>query len=222
MIAAVDKAYLHIREGIIRGQYAPGAHLSAQDLAAASGLSRTPVREAMRRLHAEGLIEIIPNRGAFVTRIDEQEIRNIYDLRIVLEGYAAATAARNITHAQLVELQTVADDMCDLVCANPPTLAEDLSEANNHFHKLIVTASHNGRLQSTLATIVEMPLVLRTFRHYDKDAVRRSTDQHLEIVSALKARDSEWARSVMTSHILSAQHTLLTGTGGEPGEEVGG
>ena len=70
MAAAVERAYLAIREGIVSGAYAPGRHLTAQELASATSVSRTPVREAMRRLHAEGLIRFIPNRGAFVRQLD--------------------------------------------------------------------------------------------------------------------------------------------------------
>jgi DNA-binding GntR family transcriptional regulator len=209
MAAAVDKAYLTIREGIVRGRFSPGSHLTAHDLAAACGLSRTPVREAMRRLHAEGLIEFIPHRGAFVTRIDESEINNIYDLRVALESYAAEAAARNITSSQLEELRSLATQMRDLIEERPSEFTETLAEMNNRFHKQVVVASHNSRLQSALSSIVEMPLVLRTFRGRNLDQLRRSNDQHLELVSALAQRDCAWARSVMTSHILSAQHMLL-------------
>jgi DNA-binding GntR family transcriptional regulator len=217
MAAAVDKAYQTIRDGIVRGKFAPGAHLTAQDLGEASGLSRTPVREAMRRLHAEGLIEFIPHRGAFVTRVDEQEITNIYELRVALESYAAAKAARNVTSEELKRLSTLATRMRNLVELNSSSLAEDLSELNNEFHKLIVIATHNVRLQSALASIVEMPLVLRTFRRYQLSELVRSTNQHIELVSALSEHDSEWARCVMTSHILSAQHTLLRSVKAEVG-----
>jgi DNA-binding GntR family transcriptional regulator len=209
MAAAVDKAYLAIRQGIITGDHAPGAHLTAQDLAAANGLSRTPVREAMRRLHAEGLIEFIAHRGAYVTRIDEAEITNIYDLRVMLESYAAASAAQRITAPQLSELRALADEMQDLVGEKSETPIERISEINNSFHKLVVQASHNSRLQSTLSSIVEMPLVLRTFRRYTIEQLTRSANQHSELVTALSSRDADWARSVMTSHILSARHTLL-------------
>ncbi len=209
MATSVDKAYIAIRDGIVRGEFAPGSHLTAQDLAAASGLSRTPVREAMRRLHAEGLIEFIPHRGAFVTRVDEDEIHNIYELRVTLEGYAAAAAARHVTLEQLDELQTLAVEMREIVEQRSEAAIELLAEKNNRFHKLIVVASHNSRLHAALASIVEMPLVLRTFRRYDFNALRRSASQHLELVAALGAHDSDWARSVMASHILSAQHVLL-------------
>lgn len=209
MATSVDKAYVAIRDGILRGEFAPGSHLTAQDLAAASGLSRTPVREAMRRLHAEGLIEFIPHRGAFVPLADENEIHNIYDLRVTLESYAAAAAARHATPAQLEDLNRLANEMRDLVESRSQSAIEDIAEKNNRFHKLIVTASHNSRLHAALAPIVEMPLVLRTFRRYKFNALQRSANQHFEIVAAIAAHDADWARSVMVSHILSAQHTLL-------------
>jgi DNA-binding GntR family transcriptional regulator len=209
MAAAVDKAYLEIRQGIIRGRYLPGSHLTAEDLAKNSGLSRTPVREAMRRLHAEGLIVVIPYRGAFVTRIEENEIRNIYDLRVVLESYAAEAAAERRTPEQLEKLKALADSMCALVANDAGSHLEEIADLNNEFHKLIVAASHNSRLSTALTSVMEVPLALRTFRRYDNAELKRSAFQHLEIVSALEAGDPAWAKSVMTSHILSAANTLL-------------
>ena len=219
MAAAVDKAYLAIREGIIRGQFLPGSHLTAEDLAKNSGLSRTPVREAMRRLHAEGLIEFIPHRGAFVTRVDDSEIRNIYELRVVLESYAAEAAALRRTQEQLDRLKELADRMHTLVAYDASMHLEEIADVNNAFHKLIVSASHNARLASALSSVMEMPLVLRTFRRYSNDELQRSSHQHLEIVAALDAGDSAWARSVMTSHILSASHTLLKVNGMQDGAD---
>lgn len=210
MAAAVDKAYETIRDGIVRGTYPQGSHITAQSLAAASGLSRTPVREAMRRLHAEGLIKFIANRGAFVSSWSESEVHQIYELRILLEGFAAAAAARNVTEAQLVELRRLAEEMAAIVDSSGPEAIDEVAARNNAFHKLIVQASGNARLQELLSSIVEVPLVLSTFRRYSMPQLRRSMSQHLELVTALEARDPDWARSVMASHILSARHTLLT------------
>jgi DNA-binding GntR family transcriptional regulator len=214
MAQAVDKAYEAIREGIVRGVYPQGAHLTAQALAAASGLSRTPVREAMRRLHAEGLIKFIAHRGAFVSSWSEDEILEIYQLRLLLEGFAAETAARHATAAQLAELRGLAEEMAALVETGGPELVDAIAARNNRFHKLIVQASGNARLQDLLGSIVEVPLVLSTFRRYSQNEMRRSMGQHLELVAALEARDGAWARSVMASHILSAQHTLLASIAG--------
>jgi len=209
MAAAVEKAYQAIREGIVSGAYPPGSHLTAQDLAAASGLSRTPVREAMRRLHTEGLISFIPHRGAFVAQMEQRDIQKIYDLRLVLEGFAAEAAATEATDAQISELDRLAAEMADAVEQGGEKWVEQITRINNSFHKLIVTAAANPRLEVALASIVEVPLVLRTFRRYSLDDMRRSTAQHKELVQAIRARDGAWARSVMTSHIHAARTALL-------------
>jgi DNA-binding GntR family transcriptional regulator len=219
MAAAVERAYRTIRDGIVSGAYRPGAHLTAQGLAAASGISRTPVREAMRRLHSEGLIRFIPNRGAFVTHLDERDIFKIYDLRVVLEGYAAEAAAKEGADAQIEDLEALAHEMAGAI-ELPAALAIDrVAQLNNQFHKLIVTAAANPRLETALASIVEMPLVLRTFRRYSQEELRRSMNQHLELVEALRARDGLWARSVMSSHILAGRNTLLRSLAPSDGEE---
>ena len=209
MAAAVERAYLRIREGIISGVYAPGAHLTAQGLAAASGISRTPVREAMRRLHAEGLIRFIPNRGAFVTHFDESDVVKIYDLRVALEGYAAETAAKEASPAQIEALETLARNMAAAGDPSSPAVIDHVAKLNSAFHKLIVTAAASPRLEAALAAIVEVPLVLRTFRRYSPEEFRRSLGQHLELVEAVRAREGFWARSVMASHILAGRNALL-------------
>jgi DNA-binding GntR family transcriptional regulator len=209
MAAAVERAYLTIRDGIVSGAYRPGAHLTAQGLAAASGISRTPVREAMRRLHAEGLIRFIPNRGAFVTSLDERDILKIYDLRVALEGYAAETAAKEASEAQIDGLEALARAMAAAIDPSSPSGIDQVAQINNEFHKLIVTAADSSRLEAALASIVEVPLVLRTFRRYSQNELNRSMNQHLELVEALRARDGLWARSVISAHILSGRNALL-------------
>ena len=212
MATAVERAYIAIREGIARGAYKAGDHLTANDLAAAIGMSRTPVREAMRRLHAEGLIQFIPNRGAFVSRLDEAEVEKIYRLRVLLEGHAAEAAAMNATAEQTEELSALAEHIHALVWGDSAPDLEKVSELNNQFHKLIVQAADSSRLETALAAIIEMPLVLRTFQRYDLEELRRSAQQHLDLVTAIRVRDPQWALSVMTGHILSAQHALLRST----------
>jgi DNA-binding GntR family transcriptional regulator len=209
MAEAVEKAYRAIREGILKGVYAPGSHIRAQDLAAATGVSRTPVREAMRRLHAEGMIEIISNRGAFVCSWSERDIIQIYDLRVLLEGYAAESAAANSTAAQKAELRALAEEMAALVEQHPPP-HERIADINHLFHRKLLAASGNARMEDLLATIMELPLALRTFRHYSLNDLRRSASQHLDIVRALEAGDGAWSRSLMATHILAGRHTLVS------------
>ena len=208
MAKAVDSAYRAIREGILAGSFGQGSHITARQLAEATGLSRTPVREAMRRLDAEGLISLIPNRGAFVASWTEQEIEQIYELRVLLESFAAQVAAERIGDEQRAELRALADEMSRLVDAQPVDV-EAIAEVNDRFHKGVLDACGNPRLRDLLGTITEVPLQLSTFRRYSLEELRRSAAQHNELVSALEVGDPDWARSVMTAHIRSARHTLL-------------
>lgn len=208
MAKAVDSAYRAIREGILAGTFAQGSHITARQLAEATGLSRTPVREAMRGLEAEGLITLIPNRGAFVARWTEKEIKQIYELRVLLESFAAQVAAERITDEQRDELQELAAEMGRLVEQRPVDI-EAVAEVNDRFHKGVLEACGNPRLRDLLGTITELPLQLSTFRRYSVEELRRSAMQHAELVSALMVRDGDWARGVMTAHIRSARHTLL-------------
>jgi DNA-binding GntR family transcriptional regulator len=163
----------------------------------------------MRRLHSEGLIRFIPNRGAFVAHLDERDVVKIYDLRVVLEGYAAETAAVEASAAQIDDLEALARTMEVAADSSSAFDADRIARLNDEFHKLIVVAAANPRLEAALASIVEVPLVLRTFRRYSADELRRSVNQHLELVEAVRARDGLWARSVMTSHILAGRNALL-------------
>jgi DNA-binding GntR family transcriptional regulator len=127
----------------------------------------------------------------------------------VLEGFAAEAAATEATDAQISELERLATEMADAVEQGGDKWVEQITRINNSFHKLIVTAAANPRLEVALASIVEVPLVLRTFRRYSLDDMRRSSAQHKELVAAIRARDGAWARSVMTSHIHAARTALL-------------
>ncbi|MEQ9452460.1 MAG: GntR family transcriptional regulator [Pseudomonadales bacterium] len=208
MAKAVDKAYQLIRDGIMTGRYKQGAHITAQELAEDSGLSRTPVREAMRRLHSEGVIQIIPNRGAFVASWGEEDIGQYFELATVLESFAAELAASRITDKELVELSQLVDEMNRLVELSPPRM-DEIHQVNDQFHKKIMAASGNSRLEHYLQSMIEAQLVLGTLREYSPEELKRSALQHGELVAALEARDATWARSVMTTHLLSARHAFM-------------
>lgn len=211
MSKSVENAYRAIRDGIIDGTYPQGSHLTAQQLAEANGLSRTPVREAMRRLDAEGLISLIPNRGAFVSRWTRTEIEQIYELRVLLEAFAAKVAAERATDEQVETLRALAEEMT--VQTKSPELDHgEIAEVNADFHRAVLDACGNNRLRELLGSLTEMPLVLSTFRNYTRAELQRSAGQHRELVDAIAARDSAWANAVMTAHIRSARHTLVRGT----------
>lgn len=212
MSQAADRAYAALRAGILDGRYGPGARLGEIEVAAELGLSRTPVREALRRLGSEGLVESLPNRGARVRSWSADDLDESYEVRAVLEGLGARRAASRVSAEQLERLGELAGEM---VRADPslghraPGDFADLAALNAEFHALILGASGSGRLGAALATVVQLPLVLRTYQRYTPEALARSHAHHHEIVDALRAADGSWAESVMRSHVLAARAVLL-------------
>ncbi len=204
--AASDHAYRLIREEILSGRRAGGSWLREGDLADSIGVSRTPVREALRRLTAEGLVRYERNRGVQVQDWSAADLDEIFSLRSVLEPWGCRLAAG----AGLVDLEALdalAHEM-DAVVAGPQPDLGRLTELNNRFHREILEGSGNSRLPALIASIVRVPLVWRTFSHYSPEALARSLAHHHELVAALAAGDPDWAESVMRSHVRAAWTSL--------------
>lgn len=203
---AAERAYLAIRGQILSGDRAAGAWLREDDLAAAIGVSRTPVREALRRLAAEGLVTHERNRGVRVQSWSAPDLEEIYALRTVLEPWGSAlAAARGVVDTD--ELEQLAARMDRAAASDPADLVE-ITRLNNRFHRRILEGSGNTRLVSLVASIVEVPLVSHTFSLYSPETLRRSLAHHHEIALALRAGDPAWAESVMRSHVRSAWASL--------------
>lgn len=217
MAAAVDRAYVEIKSGILAGRYAGGMHIAAADLAEALGVSRTPVREAMRRLHAEGLVNFLANRGAYVATWDQSDVDDVFDLRAVLESHAARLATRNASSEQLDLLEQLSHLMDRAATDRPKGYLEIIADHNNRFHELIRIASGSRRLRTLLPSVIEMPLVMQTFNRYGDEDLRRSMAHHAELVVAMRTRDEGWAASVMRCHITAA-HQVFKSYGRRVGE----
>ena len=209
MVRATDEAYSALRAAILSGEVAPGDRLGEVELAEQLGVSRTPVREALRRLAADGLVEVLPNRGARVAQWTTEDLEEIYDLRAMLESHGAARAAERIDPADLPELHRLCTEMEACAERGRKRDLDRLAELNAELHRRVVDAAASPRLATLIAAVVQVPLVMRTFQRYDADALRRSLGHHRELVAALAAQDGEWARSVMRSHVLAAKAVLL-------------
>jgi DNA-binding GntR family transcriptional regulator len=207
-LRAVDRAYEAVRSGIITGRYLAGARLTEQDIATTVGVSRTPVREALRRLDAEGLVEFTPNLGAVVTTWDESDSDEIFDLRAMLESYGARRATVRATDEQIAELRRLAEFQYRESTERKAGHLERIGELNSRFHRCMQEAAASPRLIRALAGLIEAPLMMRTFQKYTLEDLQRSAQHHLEIVRALEARDAEWAASVMFSHVHAARGAL--------------
>jgi DNA-binding GntR family transcriptional regulator len=218
MIMARHLAYETIRDRILNGTFAVDDHLVEADLAAQLDVSRTPVREALRRLASEGLVTFQPNRGARVAGWSDAELAEIFELRALLESYGARLAAARATDEDLDRMRELAARMEDLVAADPGQ--EDFHQvalANNAFHLAVLRAAGNERLVGILTSLVHVPLVQRTFAGYSPAAIQRSLAHHRECIDALARRDGLWAESVMRAHILAARPLAATGAGAGAG-----
>jgi DNA-binding GntR family transcriptional regulator len=208
MAGAVEKAYTAVRERIVRGAYPPSARITEQEISDAAGVSRTPAREALRRLQAEGFVRVVPNQGAIVTEWTEGDIEDIFELRAMLESYGAARAAQRITEAGVAELKRLAMEQHRESVRRSRGYLHRIGAINSEFHRALHRFAASPRLTTALNSLIEAPLMLQTFSSYRPEDLMRSASHHLEIVNALEARDGPWAAAVMRSHILAARVAL--------------
>ena len=215
MADAVERAYQMIRDSIIAGRYESGQHLRSEELAVVVGVSRTPVREALRRLHSEGLVDFRANYGAYVTGWTLDDLDEVFGLRTVLESYAAELAATALLPEQITEIEARAEETYRHAVEQGPGFRDRIALANNALHAIIIGAAASRRLSAMISGVMEMPLVMRTLSYYSDEALLRSAGHHRELVSAFRARDPRWAASVMRSHLLAAHHVMRDAVGRE-------
>jgi DNA-binding GntR family transcriptional regulator len=197
-----------IQRAIITGALAPGERLAAEALAHRFGTSRTPVREALLSLEAEGLVEIAPHKGAVVRPFDAAGLVELYELRAVIEPYAAARAAERIGRDGLAALE----ENCRLAdaCGGADARAVQKQIAlNEEFHKLVVDAAESARLEVAMRAVAGIPRVFRTVFWRDEAQRTQSLFCHHELVRALRARQAGLAEAVMRMHVLGAKEFLI-------------
>lgn len=207
MSTASHRAYEEIRRRIFAEEYPAGLRLREDELSAAIGVSRTPVREALRRLDAEGIVVNMPNRGAHVASWTDAELEDIFEIRTLLESYAARRAATRMTDDDLDKLDRLTDEM-DACLDKLPDEEQyaRITQLNTEFHQHLILSAGSPLLVSLTTSTVQMPLMHRTFLRYSRRALERSFDHHRELVEACRAKDPTWAESIMRSHILAARH----------------
>lgn len=217
MSKASDHAYARIRAGITGGEWGPGTPLREAELAVLCGVSRTPVREALRRLEAEFLVRRSDGARSYVADWSADDVADLFELRAILEGHAAARAAARITPAELRELDGVNRDLGQAIAAGDP---EGFLAANRRFHATVLGAARSPRLAQILGALVEQPVVRRTARHYGRDEFARSHAEHAALIDAFRARDAQWAESLMTGHVRRAFHAFSTASDGRGGNDL--
>ena len=200
-----DVAAEVIRRAIIDGRLGPGARLKEEELARELGISRTPVREALHLLQTEGLVDAAPNRGATVRVHDAEGLEDLYQLRALLEGYAARRAAARVSDDVVAQLWA----SCDRFDARTDGDVRSLVEENHFFHNTILEAAGSARVAEMVPKVIVLPLVYRSYIWYSPEQRRISGHYHRQITKAFGARDAERAELVMKEHIFEARDVLV-------------
>ncbi len=211
MSNATERAYLYVRQQILSGHFPAGSHLKEEHIAEEANVSRTPVREALRRLATEHMVEFVTNQGAFVISWDDEDVESIFEIRILLEGYSAYRAATRIDEEAITEMETCANEIEKLCESHNKENHRKTIEFNHRLHSIIVEASGSEHLRRLLASLVEVPMLLKTIDRYSDDDVERSNNHHRELIQAFRARDAEWARNIMEAHLRSAHRIYVSG-----------
>lgn len=198
-----------IRALVVTREFGPGDRLGEADLAARLDVSRTPVREALRQLAADGLVEHVPNKGARVVELSDHELEHVFELRARVEGTAASHAATGATVDELDRLEELAARIGAHALPGPDQDLDRVYGCNADFHLLLADASRSTVVAASVRQLFHTAATVRTYQGFDEASVRRSVAHHLEIVAALRARDGEWARATMHSHLFNARAALL-------------
>ena len=199
------QVYKILRDEICAGEYAPGSWLQEVDLAAHLGVSRSPVREALRQLVADGLVVEVPNRGVFVKEFTEKDIDEIFDMRIMLESYGIRHSRENMTSAKLNNFLEVQQKLEDSFRAGD---IEEYTRQDSRLHTMIVDIGGNSLVNSTYERVDSMNRQFRILSLTSKKRFDESLDEHREVVHAIIVGDVERAIAVNARHLGLARDTI--------------
>lgn len=201
-----DVVFNTLRQAILKGELEPGERLMEIQLAQKLGVSRTPIREAIRKLELEGLVIMIPRKGAEVARITEKDMRDVLEVRGTLEELAVLLACKNMTDDIIQELR-MANKMFESAIVSKDVVK--IVDADVNFHDLIYKATDNQRLMQIISNLSEQ--MYRYRLEYIKDARSHSIliSEHADIINRLKNKDVEGAKSVMNQHIYNQEKGIM-------------
>ncbi len=203
-----DDVYRQLRADIISGLLAPGQHLVEDAIGSQFAVSRTPIRNAIKRLEADGLVAVESGRGAFVGSWTSQDAAEVLSIRGMLEPYAAALAAQRRTSEEIDQLVSICKKMETVEFARREGFRERLTHLNTDFHLRISEAARSPRLYNLCKNLTLPQMTFGIFREYDDDNLRRSLWNHRAIVSAIQQHDDESAHAMMNSHLRAAHQFM--------------
>ncbi len=194
------RVFQSIRDGILNGKYKEHDELREVTIGKELGVSRTPVREALRQLELEGLVTIIPNKGAYVTGISEKDVNDIYEIRFMLEGLCVRWATEHITSEELDQLEEIIL-LSEFHMKRGGTSFEQIMELDGRFHMVLYEACKSRMLSHVLTDFHKYVLAARKSSMVSEERVRKSIREHKQILRAIRDKDADMAEQLANEHI---------------------
>ena len=200
------RVFHKLREDILSGKYEEHEELKEVAIGEEMGVSRTPVREAFRQLELEGLIQIIPNKGAYVTGITEKDVKDIYMIRSLLEGLCARWATENITREQMEEME---ENVYLAKFHAQKGHLEQMAELDNRFHNILYEACSSKMLEHQLKDFHQYVLRVRKKTLANANRGPKSNEEHEQIMEAIKAGNADLAEQLANRHMINAYENMV-------------
>ena len=198
-----DQVYEELKRALLEGKFKPGSALKERDICASLNVSRTPVREALQRLGSEGLAELRPGRSIIVSEFDQEEIREIFAVGTMLEGFVAGLAAAKATDQDIAILRQIVTSMGELLESGDE--ASGYVHLDHAFHNQLSMMARSKRIGQILRQTVSFRLLAKLFQAYEPVDFSTSYNQHITILRAIEKRDAVWATAAMQSHIMTGR-----------------
>jgi len=218
MSSVKKNAYDGIRHLIISGEFVAGDPMPEEMLAEQLKISRTPVRDALHQLEAEGVVERRENRRAYLAAVNPMSVVDIFSVRARLEPLAARLAAANVDDAFLTDLRELVDEM-DRTTQQIEPDRRLYREQNEHFHWRILKQSDSSAVATAVRGVARHRITSPTFDGWSRSELERSQNHHVEIIDAFLARDPNWADAIMTAHLYAARSIYERAAFGHCGSE---
>ena len=200
------RVFHKIRDDILSGRYKENEELREVAIGEEMGVSRTPVREAFRQLELEGLIQIVPNKGAYVTGITAKDIKDIYMMRSLLEGLCARWATENISREQMEEME---ENIFLSEFHAQKGHNEQIAELDNRFHEILYEACSSKMLEHALKDYHQYVLRLRKKTLSNQNRSSASNEEHRLIMEAIKEKDADKAEMLANRHMIKAYENIV-------------
>lgn len=201
-----DVVFYTLREAILKGELEPGERLMELDLAEKLGVSRTPIREAIRKLELEGLVKMAPRKGAEVAEITLDDLTDVLEVRKNLEDLAVELACKKSTPEDIEQMKKCHENFKEALKSEDLTI---MAEADEAFHNVIYNTTRNKRLMQILNNLREQ--MYRYRLEYIKDKRKRNTlvEEHSEIIQAISNKNVEEAKKAIRTHIVNQENTIV-------------